>query len=287
MSEMKYPIESLSVTQILDVGIRVARDNFSSLLVVTFFMAIPYSLVQQTVHFYAYENSMVDTRGESNVTNTPQLPPVSQEQQSLRNLDTLVSWFGHFVVTPLTSSALIFLSSSYFLGKPSTPFQALSILRYGWMSLVGAGILYTLIMGVGIALLIIPGIYWGFLYCLYQPLILFEDRTATDYFKRSSFLMNGNKITAAIISLAILVPIILISLAINKIPSPPLKIALRLVLNAGSSVVGSSIFMVFYYSCRCRNEHFDLAFLAKQSASESSPSNLAGESPQPSEIKDA
>jgi len=269
MAETKYPIKAMTAGEVLDVGIRVARDHFKPLLIVACFLALPYHLVLSTVEHYAH--ATVYVAPAENEDGAAIETPVVQSQQERDNLDTLYQtlfWIGNIVVEPLSSGMLVFLASSLYLGKPATPFAAWGILRFCWVNLIGAAFLYMLVILGGFLLIIIPGIYWAIKYCLYPPLIVLEDRTAGNFFERSAFLIKGNWFTAFAFTLIFTIAVVLTGLVIDLIPVAPVKIALTTLLSVAAAIVGAPVYVVFYYSCRCKNENFDLAYLAEQAAAD-------------------
>lgn len=275
MSEMKYPLKAMPAGEILDVGIRVARDHFSKLFLAACF-ALPFHLAQNAVVHYV--NATVPVSVAEGEERTPVESPLMKNHRERENLMTInhcLDWANTLVVEPLSSGLMVFLAAAFYLGRPVTISDAFGALRLGWINLIGAAILYVLVIAGGFILLIIPGLYWAIKYMLYPTLIMVEDHTARSYFARSAFLMKGNMITAFAFTAIFMIAFVLTNMVFGLIPFAPVKILLQSLLNTFGSALGAPVFVVFYYSCRCKNENYDLTFLAAQSAAGDSEPPMA------------
>lgn len=273
MLARKYTLKAMTAGEILDVGIHLARDNFKTFLITACLLGLPYYLVLGTVDHFAHGTETVVLPGaESEAIEVP-LVKSDTDRANLGVLYQCIFFFGTFVIEPFTSGMLVCLAASYYLGKPITPRVAFGEVRALWPSLIGASILYNLIVVAGVFMLIAPGIYWALKYCLYPPLIVLEKRTAGNFFERSALLTKGNLSIALSFTAIFTVGVVLMLLVIDLIPVAPVKIGLMTAMNLVAAMVGAPTYVAFYYSCRCKNENFDLLFLAEQSAAGEIPAS--------------
>ena len=93
-------------------------------------------------------------------------------------------------------------------------------------------------------------------------MVIIEGVSGFAALKRSKFLMTGNIGTVFVLSLLLGLINITISVGIQFIPNPYVTAVLQAAVSAGLVAFGVAAMVVFYFSCRCKAESFDLELLA-------------------------
>jgi hypothetical protein len=220
------------------------------------------------------------------------------------------SYGGQWVVTPsavfviaiFLSSAVTFLAaqigvgtltmavSSIYLGEAIGIREALRRVRPMLGRLLGATLLTSLIIGLGMVACIIPGFYFLLSYLLVSQIVVIEGLGPRAALRRSNELMRkksdkgffrNNIMKASVILLIVLV----LAIAAGAVVSIPFAIAqalthdrshppnllepmrllqgiLTMIIQAGVSPIGTIAMILFYYDIRIRKEGFDLQVLA-------------------------
>ena len=252
---MSYKIERLGLGGVLDQAIAITRDNFRMLISIMLFLLVPFTLIV----------------GFINYTITPALPPNPSgadvaawraAQASNWPFYAIVSALGMLCIYPITNAAVIQAVARIYLGKPTSALDALKqgVSRYGpllWTTIL----MFLAIMG-GFILLIIPGIYFSIWFGLSQHVTVLEGISGPAALGRSKQLVHPKRGAFLLLCIILLVISFALNMASDQIPSPLLQIFVRTVLQAGFGVFWTTCLVVFYFSCRCEVENFDLYHLA-------------------------
>ena len=117
------------------------------------------------------------------------------------------------------------------------------------------------IMG-GMILCIIPGIIFAFWFMLAQHVAVLEGISGSEALGRSKVLMKGNYGTGFALGLVVGIINACIVLAANFIPQPHAQAVALAFVQGITTLVATCAVVVFYFSCRCKVENFDLQVLA-------------------------
>ena len=239
---MRYEIRELGVGGILDQAIAVTKDHFWLFFKIVLVILLPFTIIAGW--FFAPEVAAAQVG---------QMPGAQFWILSLVNL---------LGVYPLTNAAMIYAIASCYLGRPIS--VGIAFRRAGsiFLPLLGTMVLLWLILVLGMFLLFIPFIIFSLWYLLTVQVVVLEGVSGRAALSRSRLLMKGNTGTAIILTILAMV----ISVALNAMQNLIPQVELRLIV---SSMIGSVLFIfiaaawvVFYFSCRAKAEHFDLALLA-------------------------
>ena len=117
------------------------------------------------------------------------------------------------------------------------------------------------IMG-GFLLLIISGFLFMFWFILAQHVTVLEGTAGRAALGRSKALMKGN--IDAVFRLGLVVGLVNLGMgmAAGIIPQPHAKIVAVAVAQGIATLLATCSMVVFYFSCRCKLENFDLHVLA-------------------------
>jgi hypothetical protein len=103
-----------------------------------------------------------------------------------------------------------------------------------------------------------------------------EGTGGVEAMKRSKALMQGNIGTIFVLGLLLGAINVGLSLAAELIPQPYVKVILAVLIQAVTTIFGSAALVVFYFSCRCKHENFDLTLLAQAVGEEPPPPATSG-----------
>jgi uncharacterized membrane protein len=126
----------------------------------------------------------------------------------------------------------------------------------------------------GFILIIAPGILFFFWFMLSTEVVIIERVSGVAALQRSRQLMKGNMFK--VFALLLLVGFINLAVdgGINFIPQRHVAIIVHAFVQGVTSVFAAAALVVFYYSCRCKFEDFDLLLLA-QFVGEADPAEVS------------
>jgi hypothetical protein len=233
---MRYEIRPMSFGEILDVGFRLLRNHFVLLVGCALLVYVPLGYATQ--------------RLESNPADA--------------GLGLLLLVLVIFSVSPLVTVALTIAVAECFLGRPPSAGDVLRRTFAVFMPIMGTFLLASLVIGVGLLLLILPGLYLAIALYLVTTVAALEKQYGLQAIRRSRELMHGNLWRA--IGLIVLSWIVItavgsgVGFALSQVPA---------LLPLGSGIVNSiavayftAVSVVLYFDIRCRKEAFDLEHLA-------------------------
>jgi len=166
------------------------------------------------------------------------------------------------IVNPVTNAATIYALSNEYLGHPATAGKSIKFALKILGKLLATNILAGLIIILGFIALIIPGIYLMFRYWFTSHAVAIEEISGSKALKRSGALMKGNINKAFVLGIILFIIGALIGQITTFIPMPVLAIIVGVFLQAVLFAFGAAAGVVFYFSCRCKLENFDLVMLA-------------------------
>lgn len=266
---MSYEIKELGVGGILDQAIKVFKDGLGVLLPITFCLMVPLQIAFGLTQLALMPVIAADATPEE----------VFAAQMETGTTFAIVAMVGAIVVMLtqyLTLSALVFAIADLYLGDQPTIGNSFSRGVSRWMPLLGTSILYGLAMMGGFLLFIIPGIFVALWFYLSPTITVLEEKAGSGAMKRSKALMKDNLSKAVAIGFLIVVLSIGISLCANFIPQPHAAVIAQAVLAGVTTILSTAIGVVFYFSCRCQHENFDLNRLA-QAVGKDDPGEAAAE----------
>lgn len=252
---MQYEIRERDLSGVLDEGIKVTKDNFKLLFTINLVLTIPCLIAIQFLDHYF----------------TPVLPPnptpqdvMVWQQAVFANMKyTLPPTFIYLVlILPIANAAIVRAIADCYLGQPATVGKSYGHAFSRFFPLLWTSFLMgTAIMG-GFILCIIPGILASLWFGLATQIVVLEGISGFAALKRSKELMKDNLGNFFILGLVVGAISVGIQLCAKLIPQAYVQGVLVGVLSGVASIVGSAMVVVFYFSCRCKHEQFDLQLLA-------------------------
>lgn len=245
---MAYEIRPMSVGEILDTGFRLLRNHFGLLVAIAAIAYGPLGILQ-----LALAQVTGSGRGQDGAMLVPMLVVVG--------LMTLV----FLLAFPLASTAMTMALGDLYVGRPTSAGQALGQSWGILLPVVGTGLLSSILIGLGMLLLVIPGLWLVFAYWVSTQVMVIERIFGMAALRRSSALMKGHKGRGLVIGLVAMLLMSVVSggatWALNAWPS------INAIASTAVGIVTGAFFyavnVVFYFDVRCRREAFDLEHLAQ------------------------
>jgi hypothetical protein len=265
---MQYEIKQLGLGGILDQAVNLLKNHFGLFFGITLAIYVPWMLFQNFVTLAVM----------------PELPAqptmddiMAYNQAALDNIKYTIpmTLFLAFVVVPITNAAIIDAVARCYLGKPTTVGGSLSRAVTIILPLLWTWLLMMLAIMGGMILCIIPGILFAFWFSLASHTVVIEGNSGVAALSRSKFLMTGNIGTVFVLSILVGVIQVAIQFGAGLIPQQHLAVIAAVALGAVGTIFGAAAFVVFYFSCRCKAENFDLQLLAEAVGAE--PPQLQGD----------
>jgi hypothetical protein len=192
------------------------------------------------------------------------------------------------ICTPVTHAATVWAVGHEYLGQPVTLGGAIRAAFGRLLALLGTNLLVgVIIFGVymgcllpgivamalapilGILLVVVGAIacivlvlYLWFRFWFTNEAVVIEGVSGVEALQRSGVLMRGNMGTAFVLSLVLGIIAVLAHISAAFLPVPALSVVAQVVIGAVVVILYAAASVVFYFSCRCKNENFDLTLLA-------------------------
>ena len=238
---MQYQIKQLGLGGILDQSISLLRNHFGLLFGIVAITVIPFMAILGLVHH------SIKAGGD--------LPTA-----------TMVFGIGNLVfaliLAPLVNAAVIHAVASAYLSRPTTLGQCFSHASQRFLALLGTSMLMGLAIMGGLILLIIPGILFAFWFMLAQHVAVLEGSSGSAALGRSKALMKGNIGTGFALGLVVGIINACMGAGAGMIPQPHAKVVAIAFAQGVGTLLATCSMVVFYFSCRCKAENFDLQVLA-------------------------
>ncbi len=241
---MQYQIKQLGLGGILDQAISLLRNHFGLLFGIVGLTIIPFTAILGLVQV-----SMI-------------VPGDLQSIQYAQIVATVAGGIFGLLVGTLVNAAMIHAVASLYLSRPTTIGQCFSQGARRYLALLGTSLLMALAIMGGMILCIIPGIIFAFWFMLAQHVAVLEGISGSAALGRSKVLMKGNYGTGFALGLIVGVINFCIVMAANFIPQPHAQAVAIAVVQGITTLFATCAVVVFYFSCRCKVENFDLQVLA-------------------------
>lgn len=259
---MRYQVRELKLGEILDQAVALTKNHFGLLLSITAVLQIPFGLLQGFVG-----NALLPAQP----VNPSPAETVAYQQAAFQTLFVTAPLIlvYIYIVVPITNAATVYAIANAYLEKPITTGQAFkhALRRIG--GLLWTWLVFGLAVMGGLMLCIVPGILAAFWFALSTQIVVVEGISGIPALKRSMALVRGS--LGTMIMLGLIVGIINYAIAFGAalIPQAHLQTITSVLVTSITSIFSAAAFVVFYFSCRCRFEQFDLALLAQSVAAES------------------
>lgn len=274
-------LRPLSIGEMLDAGFKLFRHRFGTLMVCVLVPVVPLSILSTII-----VGSVDDTAFDVNA------PASDSSSVDVANLiDNLLSG----AAAAIAIAACFKVISSAYLGERA---DAGTSLRYGLSRLLPLVVAYfamSICVGIGIVLLLVPGIFLAVKWSMTFPAIVAERAGPFAAMRRSWELTRGHwwrtfgtllvvVLISFVLSIAILVGFgaaVATSDSISELAFAVLLTAVTIIVLAILYPLTAAVVTVLYYDLRVRNEGFDLQLLARGVGADAARFASAPERPGP------
>jgi hypothetical protein len=254
---MTYRIQQLKLGGVLDQAIALTKNHFGLLFSIMAIVFIPFSLISSFIMLAV-------------LPAPPQMGASPEQimafQQAIaKNLPLTVGsgLLSLLIVLPLTNAAVVDAVAKVYLGKPASAFDSIKVGLSRLLPLIWTSILMFLAIMGGFILLIIPGILFAFWFSLSTHVVVLERLSGGAALGRSRKLMSGNIGTVFVLGLLMGAIGFGIGMVAGLVPQVHVQMILRIIMQATMTILSTAALVVFYFSCRCGHENFDLELLAQ------------------------
>jgi hypothetical protein len=246
---MKYQVKQLALGEILDQAIAIIRDNLGLLFGIVA-ITIPFQAIVGLLQYTFLKNANL--------------------------IGIILTLFASIVVGMplglLVNAACYHAIASVYLSRPTTIRRSFQHAFSRFLPSLGALLLTILAVMGGLLLFVIPGILFMFWFALAVPVTVLESHSAGSAMDRSRQLMKGNMLALLALGLVEMAMGMGIAVIAQFVPQAHLQIIAASFIQALTTILGLSAIVVFYYSCRCKAENFDLHVLAQAISAADLPS---------------
>lgn len=183
-----FDLKPLTLADMLDYTVRLFRKEWKPILVLVTLLSIP------NVAIAMFSGIITGPSFGSTPFSTPEETAVSDEfliGTGLLILGTFaISTLVALIFGPLVVAGITRLTAARYLGRPVTAKVAVRSMLALWLTLIGASILTSLILGAGLILCVIPGIVMGAFLFLVLPVVVVEETSASEALSRSFSLVK-------------------------------------------------------------------------------------------------
>jgi hypothetical protein len=264
-------LRPLSIGEILDVGFRLFRERFRTLMACVLVPVVPLSILS-TIVVGVIDDTAYDV-------NAPARESSSADVANL--IDNLLGG----AAAAIAIAARFRVISSAYLGQRADAGESL---RYGLsrlIPLVAAYLAISIGVGLGLVALVVPGIFLAVKWSMTFPVIVAERAGAFQAMRRSWELTRGRwwRVCGALLVVVlisfVLAFVILVAFGAAIASSDSISEALFAILITAATIgvltvlypLTAAVVTVVYYDLRVRNEGFELQQLARASAFGAAP----------------
>lgn len=299
--------EPMSIGQVLDGTFRIYKSNFVRFIAIVAIIHVPIGLFQIVSQSLVVSGIMSGTQEATPMVLPTDAAGIEGFQDSARGevpvygesapygnggsgvnmglmiggiVGAIIAGLAAIFGTILCQAALTKSISEHYLGNDISVGDAYKSVTPKIWTLLGAGILVSLVVFGGMLLLIVPGIIFSLWFALTTPAIIAEDAKAKEGMGRSRELARGNlgkifsvlfltSIIAGIIGMIISVPFSIFSNIMGPgVFSTTIGQIGSITGNILAAPISAAAAILLYYDLRIRKEGFDLEMLANEISDE-------------------
>ncbi len=239
---MRYEIRAMELSEILDLGFRITKDNLVTLATIAGVIYVPLALAGYLLQQSAVSGHFGAVMGGG-------------------LLMTLLS----FIAMPIVSAGITHALGDCYLGRTPDAKRSLSVGVDMLVPLVGTSLLAGLFILIGFCLLVVPGIYLMLCYAVIAQVIVLERTYGMAALSRSKQLTEGYLLRMLAIYAVVWILVMVTTGAVQLILGffPLLGALASGVVQAVAFAYSSAVSVIVYFDLRCRKEAFELEHLAQ------------------------
>jgi hypothetical protein len=261
---MKYELKPLTVGAILDQTFLILKDHFGLFLKIMLCLSLPVGLVFNFIITHNMPPPAANPTPEELAEN------LQTQFQFISRTMMPVAALIFFFVAPLTAGAIIHATTQIYFGKTVTVGGAYRVALKRAIPMIGTWMLMFLFLLGGGLLCCLPGILAYFWCALASSIVVVEGVSGFAAIRRSFHLMQSSWLEHYLQYFLLNVVLFFIHWGVAVGPQfmmeRHLAVIVGTLLQAVTTPLGLIWVLVFYFSCRCRAENFDLVELAHEVA---------------------
>jgi len=280
----RYDIREMGLGGILDQAVALVKNHFLLLFLLFCYLVVPLSVTANLAVHHAARQSLISLDELLKMLMEGNIKDVLSVYAFPVVL--LVVLYG--IARPLTNGATIVAVQHSYLGKAIAPGQAMlvslkrfwfliwtSLLRDAAVFLVSFAMFALALWVVYLDRLLAPlaflfmlvgggvSVFIGGRLCLADQVVMIEGISGIAAIKRSNRIMKGHVLKGLVLFFIIFLIVLVVGECARLASLMPLQITLSIVLQTILLIFATTAIVVFYFSCRCAYENFDLVVLAE------------------------
>jgi hypothetical protein len=262
------PFTPLGVGQVVDRAARLYAGNARRIWLIILPFALATQLIYLALSFSALPSG-------TQVANGKLIVPFGSSTSGLNIAAIVQELVSLLIVAQIVNGASLRLYSGAYFGEDLTTSQILRFTFRKLPALLLLGVIYGLVLLIGLLLIVLPAIYLYVALCVVAPVLIVEGKGGFDALGRSQELVKGRWwATFAALLLGLLV-VVLVGFGLGALvsaiessgstsPSAYLLVnALRnLIVQVLLSPITAALVITIYFDLRVRKEGLDLELLA-------------------------
>ncbi|MDQ1444399.1 MAG: hypothetical protein QOI20_863 [Acidimicrobiaceae bacterium] len=261
-------LRPLEIGEILDTAIKVYRARFATLVKVVFVVVAPVQAFSAVVRISLPSESIVNTNelGQNDFDVAALIGSIAAVV-----LISILTW----VAAELATAAALKIVSDSYLGEERDWQESLRFAAARLRSLIWLALLSLLLLGVGLVLCVVPGVYLWTAWSVAIPVLLLENQKGMSALRRSRDLVRGHwwRVFVCLIVSFILAGVItgvfqgvlagVVFGAHNEVVSAVASAMASIAASALVTPFTAAVSIVIYFDLRVRKEGFDIELLAR------------------------
>lgn len=261
---MRYQIRKLDISGVLDHAIAIVKEHFVLLLKIVLILQLPVNLVLGVamVSLMPPPPPALGASEEAQAEYFKELVSSFQQNQVEYGVLVVCSLLAVVILVPITNAAVVDAVARLYLGKEASAGDSIRTACSNFWPLVWTMLLTFLSIMFGMMACFVPGIVFAFWFSLSTHVVVLENTSGAGALKRSKDLVKGEIGTVIILGLIIGGISMLSGMVAGLTPQLHVQVVIRTLMQSVMMVLSTAAFVVFYFSCRCGKENFDLEHLA-------------------------
>ena len=253
---MRFEIRELGAGGVLDQGIDLVKSHLGLLIGIVLVLQVPALLLAGLL--------FTPVPPDPELLNAPETAPLFWEQYTqMMTQSAFVAIPSLLIVWPLTNAAVMHALASLYLRRPISIGGAYRRAFRVWLPTLWTGFLWNCSMLGGFMLCLIPGILCWLWFALVFQIVVVEGSSGFAAMARSRRLMKGALGDYVVLVVLLFTIAVALGMVSGLIPQQLIRTTVNALIQSALFVFASAAYVVFYFSCRCRHENFDLEMLAR------------------------
>jgi hypothetical protein len=251
---VKYDVRELRMGEIISRATEILQENFGVLFGIAAIVALPFNLL---VGFIAIALVQFD----------PDMAPeevVGVFQESgpmLAFFFAGVAILNVILVAPLTQAAITHAVARLYLDREVSIGSAYSHAFSRFLPLFGSWLLAGIAIFGGLLLLVVPGIIFALWFAFVTQVVVLENVSGSAALGRSRELTKGSLGTVFLMGLIVALIGGFVQNMAGLIPQIHAQQIVGAIVQTVVMLFSGAVYVVFYFSQRCKQEEFDLDLL--------------------------